>query len=80
MKIIQQIVVSTGIGPQAIIAGLRLLSLEDESFGTIPYLGTFLTDITMINTRYPSYTQCLSAFRLLKALHNGCYALELRLG
>lgn len=33
----------------------RASSLEDESFGTIPYLGTFLTDITMINTRYPSY-------------------------
>jgi hypothetical protein len=34
-----------------------LYSLEDESFGTIPYLGTFLTDITMINTRYSSYIQ-----------------------
>ena len=29
-------------------------SLE-ESFGTVPYLGTFLTDITMINTRYQNY-------------------------
>ena len=27
----------------------------NESFGTIPYLGTFLTDITMINTRYSNY-------------------------
>ena len=40
---------------QLIIEGTSKVSLEDESFGTIPYLGTFLTDITMINTRYPSY-------------------------
>lgn len=32
----------------------------EECFGTVPYLGTFLTDITMINTRYPSHIKVRS--------------------
>lgn len=39
---------------QLFIEGTSKVSFE-ESFGTVPYLGTFLTDITMINTRYQNY-------------------------
>src|SRR6218665_2008539 len=39
---------------QLFIEGTSKVAL-DESFGTIPYLGTFLTDITMFNTRYSNY-------------------------
>lgn len=40
---------------QLIVEGTAKMSAEDESFGTIPYLGTFLTDLNMIDARYPSY-------------------------
>lgn len=40
---------------QLIVEGTAKMSLEDESFGTIPYLGTFLTDLNMIDARYPTY-------------------------
>jgi len=42
---------------QLVIEGTAKINLEDESFGTIPYLGTFLTDLTMIDSRYPTYIQ-----------------------
>ncbi|XP_054157717.1 ras guanine nucleotide exchange factor A-like [Oppia nitens] len=50
---------------QLIIEGTSKASLEDESCGTIPYLGTFLTDITMINTRYPNYIESQSDVKLI---------------
>lgn len=35
--------------------GTAKVSLQDDfSFGTIPYLGTFFTDLTFIDTRFPS--------------------------
>jgi ral guanine nucleotide dissociation stimulator-like 1 len=37
------------------IEGTAKVSLQEESFGTIPYLGTFLTDITVIDTKLPNY-------------------------
>lgn len=47
---------------------LFALSPEEESFGTIPYLGTFLTDLTVIDTKMSNYLEvshvnlCLSCF------------------
>lgn len=32
-----------------------LLSFQTISYGTIPYLGTFLTDLTMIDTAIPDF-------------------------
>lgn len=40
---------------QLIVEGTAKMSIEDDSFGTIPYLGTFLTDLNMIDARYQSY-------------------------
>lgn len=40
---------------QLVVEGTAKMSIEDDSFGTIPYLGTFLTDLNMIDARYPSY-------------------------
>lgn len=40
---------------QLIVEGTAKMSIEDDSFGTIPYLGTFLTDLNMIDARYPTY-------------------------
>jgi len=41
------------------VEGTAKVSLqEDYSFGTIPYLGTFFTDLTFIDTRYPSTIPC----------------------
>ncbi|KAG9510393.1 Ral guanine nucleotide dissociation stimulator [Fragariocoptes setiger] len=40
---------------QLIIEGTAKLSVEDDSFGTIPYLGTFLTDLNMIDARYQNF-------------------------
>lgn len=40
---------------QLIIEGTAKMSIEDDSFGTIPYLGTFLTDLNMIDARYQNY-------------------------
>lgn len=40
---------------QLIVEGTAKMSIEDESFGTIPYLGTFMTDLNMIDARYPTY-------------------------
>lgn len=40
---------------QLIVEGTAKMSIEDDSFGTIPYLGTFLTDLNMIDARYQTY-------------------------
>lgn len=40
---------------QLVVEGTAKMNMEDDSLGTIPYLGTFLTDLTMIDARYPSY-------------------------
>lgn len=40
---------------QLVVEGTAKMSIEDDSFGTIPYLGTFLTDLNMIDARYPSH-------------------------
>lgn len=40
---------------QLVVEGTAKMSIEDDSFGTIPYLGTFLTDLNMIDARYPTY-------------------------
>lgn len=40
---------------QLIDEGTAKMSIEDDSFGTIPYLGTFLTDLNMIDARYQTY-------------------------
>lgn len=40
---------------QLIVEGTAKRNTEDDSFGTIPYLGTFLTDLTMIDARYQSF-------------------------
>lgn len=40
---------------QLVVEGTAKMSIEDDSFGTIPYLGTFLTDLNMIDARYPNY-------------------------
>lgn len=40
---------------QLIVEGTAKMSIEDDSFGTIPYLGTFLTDLNMIDARYQSH-------------------------
>lgn len=40
---------------QLVVEGTAKMNMEDDSFGTIPYLGTFLTDLNMIDARYPSY-------------------------
>lgn len=40
---------------QLIVEGTAKMSIEDDSFGTVPYLGTFLTDLTMIDARYQSF-------------------------
>jgi len=45
---------------QLFIEGTSKVAL-DESFGTIPYLGTFLTDITMINTRYANHLKTVAS-------------------
>ncbi|XP_074596674.1 uncharacterized protein LOC141851784 [Brevipalpus obovatus] len=39
------------------IEGTAKVSLEEESFGTIPYLGTFLTDLTVIDTKLNNYVE-----------------------
>lgn len=49
---------------QLFIEGTSKVSLE-ESFGTVPYLGTFLTDITMINTRYQNYIKMDNGKKLI---------------
>ncbi|KAH9415808.1 Ral guanine nucleotide dissociation stimulator-like 1 [Dermatophagoides pteronyssinus] len=49
---------------QLFIEGTSKVSLED-SFGTVPYLGTFLTDITMINTRYENYIKTEKGKKLI---------------
>ncbi|KAH9527875.1 Ral guanine nucleotide dissociation stimulator-like 1, variant 2 [Dermatophagoides farinae] len=49
---------------QLFIEGTSKVSLED-SFGTVPYLGTFLTDITMINTRYDNYIKIEKGKKLI---------------
>ena len=41
------------------------LQQEDFSFGTIPYLGTFFTDLTFIDTRYPSTIQSKSGEKMI---------------
>lgn len=40
---------------QLVVEGTAKMNIEDASLGTIPYLGTFLTDLTMIDARYQSY-------------------------
>lgn len=40
---------------QLVVEGTAKMNIEDDSLGTIPYLGTFLTDLTMIDARYQSY-------------------------
>ena len=40
---------------QLVVEGTAKMSIEDDSFGTIPYLGTFLTDLNMIDARCPTY-------------------------
>lgn len=40
---------------QLVVEGTAKMSIEDDSFGTIPYLGTFLTDLNMIDARYSTY-------------------------
>ncbi|XP_053209368.1 ral guanine nucleotide dissociation stimulator-like [Panonychus citri] len=39
------------------IEGTAKVSFEEESFGTIPYLGTFLTDLTFIDTKLTNYIE-----------------------
>ena len=39
------------------VEGTAKVSLEEESFGTIPYLGTFLTDLTFIDTKLSKYIE-----------------------
>ena len=38
---------------------------EDFSFGSIPYLGTFFTDLTFIDTRFPSTLAAQSGARMI---------------
>lgn len=40
---------------QLVVEGTAKMNMDEDSFGTIPYLGTFLTDLNMIDARYPSY-------------------------
>lgn len=40
---------------QLIIEGTAKMNIEEDSFGTIPYLGTFLTDLNVIDARYPNF-------------------------
>lgn len=49
---------------QLFVEGTSKVSLE-ESFGTVPYLGTFLTDITMINTRYDNFIKLETGKKLI---------------
>ena len=37
--------------------GTAKVSLSEESFGTIPYLGTFFTDLTMIDSMFSTYIE-----------------------
>ncbi|RWS03715.1 ral guanine nucleotide dissociation stimulator-like protein 1-like protein [Dinothrombium tinctorium] len=39
------------------IEGTAKASFHEDSFGTIPYLGTFLTDLTVIDSTQPNYIQ-----------------------
>ncbi|XP_025018272.1 ral guanine nucleotide dissociation stimulator-like 1 isoform X2 [Tetranychus urticae] len=39
------------------IEGTAKVCIEEESFGTIPYLGTFLTDLTFIDTKSSNYLE-----------------------
>ncbi|XP_053209367.1 ras guanine nucleotide exchange factor K-like [Panonychus citri] len=39
------------------IEGTAKVSIEEESFGTIPYLGIFLTDLTFIDTKSSNYIE-----------------------
>ncbi|RWS25906.1 ral guanine nucleotide dissociation stimulator-like protein 1-like protein [Leptotrombidium deliense] len=43
------------------IEGTAKASFHEDSFGTIPYLGTFLTDLTVIDTKQPNYIQSAKA-------------------
>ncbi|KAI1298178.1 Ral guanine nucleotide dissociation stimulator [Halotydeus destructor] len=47
------------------IEGTAKVSLQEESFGTIPYLGTFLTDLTVIDSQFNSTLSLSNGAKLI---------------
>ena len=41
------------------------MSLQEESFGTIPYLGTFFTDLTVIDSQFANSTELSNGTKLI---------------
>lgn len=47
------------------IEGTAKVSLQEESFGTIPYLGTFFTDLTVIDSQFNSTLPSANGAKLI---------------